>query len=167
MKKLLSVRALALLLVSIMTLSLFSCSQPTYDVPKSFSYKGLDITLTEDFKMENPPENFTGYFSSQKAIVMTIFESDKALSDAGYETGFTLDEYTDEVAGDNEYSVFEGTDMMSFSYERSVDYKTYYYLALTVRGNEGFWLVQFACDKKDKDYLAPLFDTWAKSIKCE
>jgi len=151
-----------------MALAMVLCScgpEATYETPYEFTYEGLTLTLTTDFKMKNPPDAFTGYYESEKVIVMTLFESLDQLAGAGYDNVKTLVEYTKVVAGEFEVKSDEESEMMYFTFERSADMKDYYYLAATKKTDDGFWLIQYACRAKDKELFADMFLEWAKKAK--
>ena len=155
-----------LILALALTMLLVSCgSTATYDIPYDFTYEGLTLTLTTDFKMENPPDAFTAYYESDKAVVMTLFESFDGLAGAGYEKVKTLEDYTKVVAGENEIKADEESEFMYFTFESSADFKDYYYLAVTKQTDDGFWLIQYACLSRDKETFADMFLEWAKKAK--
>ena len=155
-----------LILMLALAMLLCSCgSEATYDTPKEFTYNGLTLTLTTDFKMENPPDAFTGYYEADGAVVMTLFESLDQLAAAGFDEVKTLEDYTKVVAGEYEVKSDEEAEIMYFTFERKADFKDYYYLAVTKQTDDGFWLIQYACRAKDKDMFSDMFLEWAKKAK--
>ncbi len=155
-----------LILILALTMLLVSCGpEATYDTPYDFTHEGLTLTLTTDFKLKNPPDAFTGYYESDKVVVMTLFESFDQLAGAGYNEVDTLEEYTKVVAGEYEVKTDDSSGFLYFTFERSADFKDYYYLATTRQADDGFWLVQYACRAKDKEDFAAMFLEWAGKMK--
>ena len=83
----------------------------------------------------------------------------------------SLEDYTDLVLRNNvltaEFEERENEDYIYFSYEKSMSGKTFYYLATTHKAEDAFWLIQFACDKDDKDEFKDKFLDWADTITFE
>lgn len=131
---------------------------------KEFSKAGMTITLTSKFT-EKELASQTAYYESITALV-TVLKEEFSLA-PGFED-YTLTDYTQAVLTQNKFNTTinkpEGKDYYSFSYEKTVNGKDYYYFATTFKGTDAFWPIQFACVKSNKNSMQGDFTKWADSV---
>ena len=141
------------LLVTSTACSLFGAKE------KDFSKAGLTITLTDEFT-EQDLVTQTAYYVSQKAIVTTLKEDGYSIKH------YTVKDYGELVCSVNKLNstVTEKDGYAEFTYEKEVSGKDYYYYARCFKNGTDFWLVQFACETKNKDDCMPDFEKWASSV---
>lgn len=155
-------RYFALVLLLCLTLTVFSGCFTGKD--KEFSKAGMTITLTDRFAEKNLASQ-TAYYESLSAIV-TVLKEEFSLV-AGFEN-YTLNQYTAAVLTQNKLQSTinkpEGKSYYSFSYEKTVNGKDFYYFATTFKASDAFWLIQFACVTSDKDKYQADFEKWADSV---
>ena len=136
--------------------------------PKTFtSDAGLLITLTDDF-YEKSMVSQTLYLESQKAIFVALKEDFSSFSNLGYNTeSMTLMDYANLVIANNKLDITatENDGLVTFNYSKDVSGKDFYYKAYVFRGDDAFWLCQFACENSNKTTYDNQFDTWAKTIQ--
>ena len=157
-KKLVAFIASAMAVISCVAV-IAGCSSP-----KTFEKAGMQITLTSSFT-EKEIVSQTAYYESTSAIVTVLKEEFTLLPDF---ENYTVSQYTDMVLTTNnltaEKSTREGKDYMYFTYEKSVSGKDFYYLATTHKGEDAFWLIQFACSVSQKDSKTDTFLGWADTV---
>ena len=158
MKKIVSFVSLALAIA--MALSTFiGCSLLEPD-EKVFTKAGLSITLDESFT-EQDIVTQTAYYVSLEVIVTTLTESDPSIDD------YTVEQYAELVCNVNNLSnseIVAKDGYAEFDYEKTVNGKDYYYYARCLKNGTDFWLIQFACETKNKAEHIPSFEKWAGSI---
>ena len=159
MKKL-SVLALIVLTCTLVSV-LVGCSLLDPEA-KSFSAAGMTITLTDEFTEEELITQ-TAYYVSQKAVVMALKEDGSTISE------YSVADYAELVCTVNEMDVevIEKDGYAEFTYEEEVSGKTYHYYARCFKNGTDFWLFQFACETKNTEKFADLFETWASSVTFE
>ncbi len=130
---------------------------------KSFSSDGMNIVLTEDFKIENQP-GFTTCLASEDVAVLALRES---FTQLGVEEDFSLDEYGRTVLRVNNMQakeLIQKDGLTYFEYTTKVDGEDYRYYAFVYKSRNAFWLVQFALlDENVEVYEEDIFE-WAQSI---
>lgn len=150
----------ALLLLCLLTLAGCKMFTPS---PKEFSKAGMTITLTDEF-VESENISYTAYYASPKIAVFalkeefTYFENPDEIS---------LDEYTEMVIANNgmDTEVKHHGDTPYFEFEKTINGKEIHYLAMTYRGADAFWLIQFSSEVKDYSSLSDDILSYAESVK--
>lgn len=135
---------------------------------KTFTDKGMSITLTDDFT-EKDLVSTTVYFESMDAVVTGLKEEFSTLEEAGLTKDSTVEDYAKAVAYNNkkEDEIKTEDGLTYFTYTSDVNGKTYFYIASMYKSNDAFWLFNFACDSSDQEQFENTFKTWAKSVKFE
>lgn len=129
---------------------------------KDFSKAGLTITLTDDFS-EQDLITQTAYYVSNKAIVTTLREDSRTIK------VYNVKNYANLVCESNKLNstVTTKDDYAEFTYEKGVNGKEFFFYARCYKDGVNFWLVQFACETKNKDDFMPKFNKWGDSIVFE
>ena len=162
MKKQLSFVALLVIICTLFS-TLIGCSSPTEPKEKSFSKAGLTITLTDEF-YEQDIITQTANYVSEDVIVTTLKEDGSKMAD------YTVTEYAKLVCTVNDLDpddVVTKSGYAEFTYEREANGKDIYFYARCFKNGTDFWLVQFACEIKNKDKCTPSFEKWASSVTFE
>ncbi len=140
-------------------------SNKTTDV-KTFSSKGMAITLTEEFK-KTDVEDYTVAYNSKNVVVFALKE-EFALAD-GFQN-YTLEQYGNLVLQNNNLSSskiknIEG--LTGFEYESTNPNtkNTYKYFSFVYKSKDAFWLVQFATLSENADEYDSEIIEWAKSVE--
>lgn len=138
---------IALLLCAVMLLAC-GCSAE----PKTFTTNGLTIELTDDFT-EETMDGFTAAFQSKDVFVFALKESFNVLG-----SDMNLDEYAQLVLDANtmEAEIQHESEQTFFTFEKSVSGKDMTYTAVVYKGEDAYWMIQFACLTSD---YAKLKDT--------
>ncbi|MCL2677850.1 MAG: hypothetical protein FWE85_02220 [Clostridiales bacterium] len=128
---------------------------------------GLSITLTSRF-VEQDLAVWTAYYSSTTSIVTVLKEEFHLFDQHGHDAAdLTPEDYARLVIESNrepcDVEKVEG--LTTFTYERRVNGKDFKYFAVTFKGPDAFWLVQFGCDRKNFDKFQAQFIEWAKTVK--
>lgn len=161
------VLAIAMVVVAIITIKVFFF--PTKAEEKTFTEKEFSIKLTEDFEKKKL-EGATYYYESSTAIVMVIKEKATELEDIGIQEDSSLDDYVQAIVKSNKLpedtKISKRGDYRYISYENG-DKKTgeFYFVAVTFRQGEEFWLMNFACRQTNDQQFKEQFLEWADSIK--
>ena len=134
---------------------------------KVFSKAGMEITLTEDF-YEKDMAAYTAYYESKTSIVLSIKEEFTIFENAGISTDISLREYAEMVLTNNVKNNIEVTEkdgLTFFEFDKTANGKDFTYFAVVFRGDDAYWLFQFACETKNYDKLSKDFIAYAKSVK--
>lgn len=129
---------------------------------KTFTKSGMSITLTEEFG-EKEYVSYTAVYESPKVAVYTLKEETSLFGDANY----TLEQYTKMVISANGLTVdAQNKDGLTyFEFDKELNGKNFHYFAFTYKGEDAFWLVQFACTKDQvSENQADIFG-YAKTVK--
>lgn len=133
---------------------------------KVFEEKDLKITLSNSFK-KGELESVTYYYESDEALVTALKESFEDLSIVGISKDSTIEDYVKLIIESNEkddHYELKGN-YAYFEYEATVDGSDFYYIAVTYKGKDAFWLVNFMCTKEDKNNYKNKFLDWADSVE--
>jgi hypothetical protein len=159
--------AIVMVVVIVITIKVFFF--PKKAVAKTFTEKEYTIKLTEDFAKEKI-EGATYYYESDNAIVMVINEKASELADIGIGEDSTVDDYMQAIIDNNKLpektKINKREDYRFISYENG-DKKSekYYFVAVTFRQGDEFWLMNFACRQTDDQKFKDQFFKWADSVK--
>ena len=128
---------------------------------KVFSQSGLTITLTDKF-YERDMVPFTAVFGSSDLIIFALKEEFVLFENQN----LSLKEYAEFVIAANQtdttVKVVEG--LTSFTFEDHVNGKDYVYFATVYKGDDAYWLLQFACETTKYESLRPAIIQYAKSV---
>ena len=109
----------------------------------------------------------TYYYESDEALVTALKESFEDLSIVGISKDSTIEDYVKLIIESNEkddhYEL--KSNYAYFEYEATVDGSDFYYIAVTYKGKDAFWLVNFMCTKEDKNNYKNKFLDWADSVE--
>lgn len=132
--------------------------------PKEFSAAGMTITLNTEFK-EASYQGYTQCYETRTIAVFALKEEFTLM--AGLED-YTLEEYGALVLQSN------GMDLSELEYENGVYYFDFtalggdgnenYYFATLHKGNDAFWLIQFATPVTNQEKVQDDFFEWAASV---
>ena len=158
-------KILALCLSAILLVSLFGCAGSSAE--KAFSKDGFEITLTGAFK-ETTMEGYFVCYDSKNAAVFVVKEDFTLFDNAA---DMTANDYAKLVktanASRNPSSIKTSGGIPSFEYtfENTQENTTYHYYTTFFKGNDAFWMVQFA--SKDSEYAEQKenFENWVKTVK--
>ncbi len=154
-----SLIALTLLLCML----LCSCSAK----PKLFECEELQMELTNRFR-EVEQTGCTALYSTNSEVAVLKKEPFASLASTGLTESSTLTEYAETVILANELSdteISEKDGVIYFTYESTVDKKTYSYLATVHKSDEAFWLIQFSCLQKKYAEKEATFFAYAESVR--
>jgi hypothetical protein len=132
---------------------------------KTFSEKGMTITLTDGFKTASVP-NYTVAFDSKDVAVFALREPFTMAE--GFEN-YTLSRYADLVIQANKLSgtqveVTDGLIHFEYDFTNPENQQIYHYYTFVFKAKDAFWMVQFATMKDNAaDREGQIFQ-WAKSI---
>ena len=135
---------------------------------KTFTYQGMEITLTEDFKEEDVSVyGFnTGYSSSNTAIY--VLKEDFA-SASGFQD-LTVDEYAQLVISNNmffgsSYPTYEdGLTIYEYEELNMADGQNYYYMIAFFKGPDAFWMVEFSTYDYLSAYMRQTYLDYANTV---
>ena len=158
MKKYIKILSIVLLVLVICGCSLLKESEKTYTA------NGISITMKKGF-YEKDYVSLTTYFESEDAIFTALKESFTDLEEAGLSANSTLNEYIQAVKEGNQLDteIIEDDGLLYMTYEKEISNKDFFYLATVYKTDDAFWLINFACESKNKNTLKPQFLKWAKT----
>jgi len=135
---------------------------------KTYTSHGVSIDLPTSF-YEKDLASVTAYLESNKAIISFIKEDFSTLEVVEITKDSTLDTYAKAVLENNKLTSEMKTqkDYQYFTYEKSASGKDFFYTSAVFKTDDAFWLVNFACEVKDKDTYKTEFLKWADTIKFE
>ena len=147
---------IALLLCAVMLLTC-GCSAKA----KTFTASGMTIELTEDFT-EKDMLGFTAVYQSEDVFVFALKEEFDILGDE-----MNVDEYAELVLEANQMDAdveHEG-EHTYFTFDKTVSGKDMTYTAVLYKGEDAYWMIQFACLSKDYDKLEDTIFGYANSVE--
>jgi len=139
----------------------------TGEKEKTFSKAGMSIVLTDKF-VEKDIASQTAYFESTEALVTALKEDFPGFESADVDAAsMDLAEYANLVLENNRLSsTVETKDGLTcFEYEKTVSGKNFTYFATVFKGEDAFWLIQFACETQNYKGYSDKFVKWAKGVK--
>lgn len=143
---------------------IFGCSfnKTTDEVYKA---NGISITMNKGF-VKKDLASATVYYESNEAILTALKETFTDLETANLGKASSVNDYAKAVLTNNknDSEIKTEDDLTYFTYEKEASGKDFYYLASVYKSNDSFWLLNFACETKNKDTYEPLFKLWAKSV---
>lgn len=153
-------KTLSLVLIAVLLLSCTSCFN--FSMKKVFEKSGMEITLTSDF-YEKEHVSYTSVYESNKIAVFTLKEEFALLP--GF-SKYTVDEYADSVVEMNQIdaTVEHEDDLTYFTFDETVNGKDFVYFGFAYKGDDAFWLIQFACEQKNEKDLKDDIFKYAKSV---
>ncbi len=162
-------RVIALVLAAITLLAFVSCTGgKVYDAKeKVFKKDNFEITLTERFK-ESEAEGFTIAYESKDVVVAALNEKFtllEGLGDMGIKAYAELVRTQNILKSPSEVTVDGDIASFEHTYKDNDEGVTYKYYSVMIKGEDGFWLVQFVCNTEKYEEHKPYFVEWAKSIK--
>ena len=160
MKKLITL-ALAL----IMCLSVFCGCDILTPAEKTFSAKGVSITLDESFA-EYDHINFTVAYSSAKVAVFALKEEFTLFEGTEYGADTDILTYAELVVDVNgmDAEISTGNGLTSFTYGYTENGNDYTYFATVHKAPDAFWLIQFAVKAENYESEKDNIIAYAKSI---
>ena len=171
----LAIAAVIGFIIGFASVSLFKGNEddnPSTQAPvteQTFSIEGMDITLTSEFQevdLKDDTQNYTVAYGSENVAVFVLREDFKYIP--GAET-YTLDYYRDLVLEANDLSedhAVEKDGLTGFVYDRPNE-KTneiYRYFSYVYKGDDAFWMIQFATLKENADQYEAQILEWAKTV---
>ncbi len=160
-------KILAVVLLVCVLFSLSGCGKKAYEYKDSeFSSNGITITLTKAFK----GKNHTGYaacYDSKDVAVFVIKENYTLNADF---KDMTLDQYAESIYSVNSernpspITKTEGITYIEYEFANEDGAVIYKYFVAMYKGDEAFWLVQFACNVDVYGEYLPYFVKWAKTV---
>lgn len=176
MKKVLSLFACMMLLFGVQGCSLFS-DDDSSDTPKAsekkdkvYSDNGMKITIPSDFYKKDIA-SLTNYYESEEAIVTALKQGFKELDGTDLSSKSSLEDYAKAVLSTNKLDsklyTSDNNKYIYFTYEKEVSGKDFYYMGVVYKTEDAFWLLNFACNKKDKSDYSDTFIKWANTVEFE
>lgn len=153
-------KILSLLLFTVLLSSLFGCMGAT---EKVFEKSGMSITLSTDF-IEKDHISYTCIYDSKNIAVYTLKEEFSMLN---VDSEYLLDDYAELVILANQLEdseVMHKDNLTYFTYEKSANGKDVSFYAFVFKGNDAFWLIQFACEQKNTDKLEQDIFKYASTV---
>lgn len=151
-----------LILLIILTISFITgCSNE-----KEYNKNGISITMTKGLFYKHHP-NATIYYENDEIFFIGLEEKFEDLMELDLNNETTIKEYAQEIFINREesFDLIKDENLYYYTYEYEINNTTFYYVSTIHKSNKGFWICNFACDKKDKEKYHDLFIKWAKTIK--
>lgn len=151
-------------LAVILALTVFAGCGPQQ---KTFTNDGISITVNSDFK-EATKTGHSLYLESDYASISAKKEMFADLDGVTEDT--TLNEYTQSVLTNNQ---LENTEIKTasgyeyFTYDKKSGDTDYTYTAMTIKGQNAFYLVTFQVKKADYDGRKTDVENWMKTVKID
>lgn len=132
---------------------------------KTFSSKGMTITLTKDFK-KSSYDGFTTAFESDSVAIFALKEEFSLLE--GFEE-YTLEEYASLVINGNNLTSAttknkDGLTYFEYYYTNEATNEIYHYYSFVYKTKDSFWMIQFALLDENTQKEEDNIFKWAKSI---
>lgn len=135
---------------------------------KTYEVNGIKITMANDM-VEKDLVSQTAYLEGDEVIFTALKESFTDLSQVGITEESALKDYANLILTGNKLDskvIEDDTNNVTyFTYEKEISGKDFYYLASVYKANDAFWLVNFACEKKNADEYKDKFLKWASTVE--
>ena len=136
--------------------------------PMTFNKEGIEITLTDEF-IDVSDENYC--FATEDVVVL-IMEEDFSLVDGIEE--LSVEEYAvlvsepiKEEYNGSELQSLDGIPYFEYTYDGDELDEPFYYMVFIYKGEDSFWLINFATPTSEKDAYRDSFFEWAKTFKLD
>ncbi|MBR2860360.1 MAG: hypothetical protein IKB86_00750 [Clostridia bacterium] len=134
--------------------------------PKTFSYDGMSITLTEEFGKAQTGDKYDVAYGS-KAVAVFVIKEEFTL-----EEGFgdlTLEEYADIIMQGVELEgvtpeIKNGRAHFKYDYLNPTTNETYWYFTYLYKTDDAFWAVQLATEEENLDEYSEKITQWAETV---
>ncbi len=150
-------KLLALILIAVSILSLFSCTDGDEDGMVKYSQYGLSYRLPEEFKAKKTQNADISYSDGEAWFYLNAFGNDEMLELGLPSTDITVEEYTEFFLILNPYNTED------YEYDRERNASTFYYIYdyatdkmeneyygyLITRNEETLFVVLLSCKEKD------------------
>lgn len=133
---------------------------PKPALPQTFTKDGFQITLTNEFKIDEKP-GFFSFYSTKSAAVFTVREDKNLFGD------ISLKEYGELVLyanGKTGLPMNQEDNFIWFEYTAAPEKQEIYYLAVCLQSEDAFWIVNFSTPASNRNQYKDTFLSWAKSI---
>jgi len=148
------------IILTVLMLSLIfvtGCSRETKE--KTFTYNGLSVTLTNQFKKEDK-----GYLTLYKDDMKVVIQNNSVM-------GMSFEEYLEELrksmADFEPVNQNEADSATTFEYIAATSSSRSKCLMKVLEGNGEVWHVTFACDEGEYEKNLPQFLEWLQTVKIE
>ena len=167
------ITALILAVATILTLA--SCSflggkSDDYNAdPKTFEFKGLKITLTEDFRTVSLTEDEANYISTNDTDItvlrMPFAEyGDELIYTSTRDYAYSYADELDTMLGVFDYRVRQVDGIWATEAKMQVLGIEFVTLSFFFKGNDAAWSVMCMCEEEDYDVYEEHFIKWAKTV---
>ncbi|MBO5779287.1 MAG: hypothetical protein J6R82_06955 [Clostridia bacterium] len=133
---------------------------------KTFSEGGLSITLTNQFKSEDPGE-YVAFYESNTMMVGTFIEPFSLAEGFGdltiFEYGEGLIKFNEQTAGAGRRLQQDG-DLYYFVWDDIFDRRYYTYVTYLYKTDDAFWHVDFIVEKEEYEKHREEISQWAHSV---
>jgi hypothetical protein len=168
MKKGLLQSAICLLLVGVMLCCSGCFRIKVYEASdKTFSTQGLTITLTSAFIETSGAKGYTACYDSPEVAVFALKESfdlQDGFGDLLAEEYAALVREANSDKNPSPVSDADGLLSIEYSFLNTVENKEFTYYTAMFKGEDAFWMVQFACESSLYEEYRPHFIKWAKTV---
>lgn len=132
---------------------------------KDYSSHGFNIKM-DDGMNEKDLATATVTYMSDKVVITALKEEFTFLEAIDIDEESSIEDYAEAVIKNNkaDYKLKEKDGINYFEYEKTVSGKDYYYYAVVYKSDDAFWLVNFACEKRNKSEYQEKFFEWAKTV---
>lgn len=160
------VKKIVFLLCVFMSFVLVGCGSENKE--QTYKSNGVQVTMNEGFT-EKSLASTTVNLESDEALFSALKETFDSLSAVGIDQNSTVEDYAKAVLANNQvdYEIQTKDDLTYFTYENEANGKTFFYLSSLYKADDAFWLINFACDKNNRDKYEILFLKWASTVKFE
>lgn len=135
--------------------------------PQTFTYSGMEITLTDEFERVT----VSGYDVAMESSDVAVLALKESFADYPVLEGYTLEQYADLVQQANNHQHYSTTWKSGFLYyeyqAKGEDGEMYHYFVTMHKGTDAFWLIQFFTAQEDMiENREDIFE-WAASVEFE
>ena len=162
-RKLLSVAVIIIGIVVFVTGCVPFASEKTYE-KDDFSIK------MESGFFEKDLISVTYYYESKTSILTALKEDFSTLEAAGVTKDSTNEDYLNCIIAVNKFEdsgvkTDKKNNIKYIEYDKTISGRDFYYVAVAVKGEDAFWLCNFACEKDQQSKFKDKFLKWAKTIE--
>lgn len=128
--------------------------------PETYTKENFQITLTENFKEVEQSGWFAAY-ESKTAMVFILREAEELIGD------MTVEEYGDlvlEANGMTDFKMTKAEDYVWVDYTDTPEEQEIYYMVACFRGEDAYWVINFATPAVNREDYREIFFDWADSV---
>jgi len=155
-------------LVCMLCLLCCGCSGPNADTLQSYTAQtGITLQMQAGMRL-SAEDSVSCLYSGQSCMMSALREEFADYAQMGHDPqAMTVEDYAHLVQQANDLQqtfLPDENGNLHVTYTNTSGNTEYFYYATVRKGSDAFWVVNFACNSRQKDAYLPLFIRWSDTI---